>query len=469
MNHQGNIGVSRRELLSRTAQISALGISSSYALGLNALGSLAAQNAESGYKALVCIFMLGGNDHANTLIPYDQSNYAKYFSARGGKAGVAIEQAALKHTRIPAPRNQTLTDNQELALAPELRFLKALYDQGQLSPILNVGPLLAPITKAQFESNDTARFPRPEDLFAHNHQQTTWQSFDVQRLFGWGGHLGEMVRSQNSNAMFTAMTPSGTSLLLSGESSTSYRIGTSGAPIIRGISGSLYGSGTASNALNSILKQSSTHLLENDYAKINARAIEFGEFVNSALERAPSFTSFGEGNSLAAQLSTVAKIIASRDVIGNKRQIFLVTQGGYDTHSNQRARHSALLSELDQAIQQFQNAMISLNVSDQVTAFTASDFGRTLSPNGDGTDHGWGGHQFVFGGAVNGGQFYGVAPKISLDSDGQVGRGRLIPSVSNDQYVSTLARWFGLDGGQVAELVPNIGRFDSSNLGFMKQ
>lgn len=461
--------ISRRAFLRRSSQLAAAGAASSYAMGLAGIGEAAAFNAGGGYKALVCVFLLGGNDHANTLIPYDQLNYNRYFAIRGGSGNdenIAIARSALASQVLNPSGNQTLTDNQVLALAPTMPRMKARFDQGVMAPLLNVGPLIQPLTRAQYD----AGAPRPAKLFSHNDQQSTWQSSQPEgSITGWGGRMGDLALAGNDpNSMFTAISATGNSVFLSGEEAIPYQIGPNGATLITPLeSGRLFGSSAGSNALRTLLTQHTNHVFQTDYANVNARSIQFGSFVNNALDTAGVNTSF-PGSSLGAQLQVVARLIAARQAFGVQRQVFFVSTGGYDTHDGLIGTHEGLLGGLDAALDAFYSATVELGVANRVTTFTASDFGRTLASNGDGTDHGWGSHHFILGGDVTGGRFYGRAPEISVDGNDQVGRGRLLPGVAVDEYSATLAKWFGVSASELPIISPNLGNFNNPDLGFMK-
>ncbi|MEM7666717.1 MAG: DUF1501 domain-containing protein [Pseudomonadota bacterium] len=445
-------------------------MATSYGLGLAGLGDLAAQSSHSDYKALVCVFLYGGNDHANTLIPFDPANYAEYERLRGGREGVALPRDQLAAQVLSVPEGQTLTDSIQYALAPAMPRLKSLYDQGQMAALLNVGPLLAPLTRAQYESSNTSAFPRPPKLFSHNDQQASWQAFAPEGADqGWGGRLADIGMSANSNSMFTAMNVTGNAVFLNGSNASSFKLSARGPIKMYGIERQLYGQNTASSALREIIGVSNGNVLASDYAQVTSRSIMYSDFILDALKNAPSSTKFGSGSSLQAQLSMVAQLVSARHNLGVTRQVFLVSMGGFDNHANLTSKHQGLLGELDTALHKFQSAISGLGLQDQVTTFTASDFGRTLVSNGRGTDHGWGGHHFIVGGGVNGSAFYGTAPHVSDRTDDQVGRGRLLPTTSVDEYAATLAVWFGVSPSDVGYVAPNIGRFGNSDLGFMRR
>ncbi len=466
--------LSRRAFMRRSGQLAGAGVASSYALGLAGIGEAAAFSSAGGYKALVCVFLYGGNDHGNTLIPYDTANYDRYAAIRGGQGqqggGIAIPRANLAPTVLNPSGNQTLTDDIQYALAPTMPRLKARFDQGAMAPLLNVGPLIVPLTRAQYDSRNNASFPRPAKLFSHNDQQSTWQSSQPEgSVTGWGGRMGDLAQSSNTNSMFTLMNATGNAVFMTGETAAPYKVSNNGATLFRGLDrGRVYRSQSASAALDSLLRASNGNVLEADYSMINARSIEYGGFISDALENTTVSTDFGQGNRLADQLSVVARLIAARNRLGVTRQVFMVGMGGFDNHDGLIGRHDGLLDQVDFALDAFYQATLDLGISEQVATFTASDFGRTLASNGDGSDHGWGSHHFIVGGGVNGGRFYGTAPQVSVDSDDQVGRGRLLPTASVDEYSSTLAQWFGVSSSELPSIAPNIGRFASPDLGFMQ-
>ncbi|MBK8188636.1 MAG: DUF1501 domain-containing protein [Cellvibrio sp.] len=468
--------MTRRAFLKRASTLSMMGIGAPLALNLAGIGEAAAFEAND-YKALVCVFLFGGNDHANTLIPFDTTNYDLYSTIRGGGAGrtaggIALGHDSLAATALTTLTPQTLTNNIQYALSPELKSLATLFNSGKAAVQLNIGPLLTPLTLAQYNSPDRVRYPLPPKLFSHNDQQSIWQALNSEGATrGWGGYMGDLALSSNNISTLTCISASGNAVFLAGNNALQYQISPSGAIPIWAAKGSAFNSSSVSNALKQLITQSSAHLWENELATVTKRSMDLEESVNAALNPVNLSTSFdrdSKKNSLADQLKVVARLISARDVLGAKRQVFFVSLGGFDTHDGLNENHPRLLAQVDEAISAFYQATVELGVSEKVTSFTASDFGRTLASNGDGSDHGWGGHHFVVGGAVNGGQFYGTAPQISLNSDDQVGQGRLLPSTSVDQLAATLASWFGANTSEINSILPNVSRFASSNLGFMK-
>lgn len=455
-----NGGLARRAFLQRAGQLGIAGIATPWALNLAALGEAAAFTA-SDYKALVCVFLYGANDHGNTLVPFDAANYAKYAAIR---TGIATPQASLAATLLkPAT---ALPGGMQLALAPELVKLMPIFDAGKLAVQLNVGPLIQPTTLAQYKAKSV---PLPPKLFSHNDQQSVWQSSAPEgSVTGWGGRMGDLALSNNSNAAFSCISVTGNAVYLAGQAAVPYQVSTSGAVPVNGVKNGVYGSAACGAALNTLITQSSTQVLENEHARVTARAIASESQVSSALASVPAFTTtFTAGNSLASQLQTVAKLIAARNALGTKRQVFMVSMGGFDLHDNLPTQHPGLLTQVADALSSFYNATVELGISEKVTAFTASDFGRTLSSNGDGSDHGWGSHHFVLGGAVKGQQFYGTAPAIAVNGPDDVGQGRLLPSTSVDQFAATLASWFGVSGTDLNLVVPNLANYSNKNIGFV--
>jgi uncharacterized protein (DUF1501 family) len=456
----------RRAFLKRAGAVSALGAGAPLALNLAAAGDAAAFTATD-YKAIVCVFLFGGNDHGNTVVPYDATNYALYEKIRGE---VALKRADLAATAITPKAAQTLTDNLQYALAPQLTALKALWDSGQCAVQLNIGPLAAPTTLAQYKSADRKKNPLPPKLFSHNDQQSVWQALGEEgTTIGWGGRLGDLAMSSNGTSSLTCISAAGNSVFVSGDTVLPYQISPGGVSPVYSATYDFYGTSMAST-MKTLITQRSSNILEDAFAGVTQRGLDLQFLVANALKPITIATPFnidGQDNRLADQLSIVAKLIAARGTLGSKRQVFFVSLGGFDNHDGLLKDHGPLLAKVNEAIGQFYKATVELGVQNNVTTFTASDFGRTLASNGDGSDHGWGAHHFIVGGAVKGGQFYGKAPSISITSDDQVGEGRLLPTTSVDQYAATLARWFGVSDSELPTVLPRIGNFATSNLGFM--
>jgi len=466
--------LTRRAFFTRAAALAGLGAAAPMALNLAAAGEAAAMDT-SDYKALVCVFFYGGNDYANTVVPYDLPNYDLYNEIRGGgpgrtRGGIALGHGELSGTVLHPLTPQTLTNDIAYALAPEMTGMAALFNAGRAAIQLNVGPLIVPLTLAQYNSGDKA-YPLPPKLFSHNDQQSVWQALGSEgATVGWGGRMGDYALASNGTSMLTCISASGNAVFVSGNQALQYQISPDGAIPIWPAKGWVFNSGEASNVLKTLITQPRTHIFENEFTKVTQRSMDLEGVVNTALAPVALGTDFhpsGKPNTLADQLKIVARLIGARSSLGSKRQVFFVSMGGFDTHDNLMEDHGGLMAGFSEAVTAFYNATVELGVADRVTTFTASDFGRTLASNGNGSDHGWGSHHFVIGGAVRGGQYYGTAPHISLDTDDQVGQGRLLPSTSVDQMAATLARWFGLSNGEISAILPNIGSFATSDMGFM--
>jgi len=458
----------RRAFLRRLGQLGLAGSAAPWAINLAAIGEAAAFSAD-GYKALVCVFLYGGNDNGNTLIPYDSASHADYATAR---QSLAIARANLAGTVLTG---SGLPAGREYALAPQLAPLKPLFDARRLALQLNVGPLRVPTTLEQYRARSV---PLPPKLFSHNDQQSVWQSSAAEgAVKGWGGRLGDLALAGNGgSALFTCLSVTGNAVFLSGEHALAYQIGAGGAVAIKGVTqdDGMYGAQACREALRTLITEPRAQVLESELNRITARSLDSHAVLAGAL--ATSVGQFdtvlpdlvdGRRRTLNQQLKMVARLIAARGQLGPRRQVFLVSLGGFDNHDNLMDRHPALLTELGAGLAGFQQALDSLGVGPQVTTFTASDFGRTLVSNGDGSDHGWGSHHFVLGGAVRGGAFYGQAPQAVLNGPEDVGQGRLLPTTAVDQYAATLARWFGVSDTELPLVAPAIGQFGTRDLGFL--
>ena len=437
------------------------GAAAPFVTNLAAIGEAAAATA-SDYKALVCVFLYGGNDYANTLPNYDQASYDLYYAQR---SNIAHGREALAATALtPA---EALPDGRQYALAPTMASLLPVWAAGKLATVLNVGTLIRPTTKDQYQQLSV---PLPPKLFSHNDQQSFWQATSPEgATSGWGGRMGDLLQSGNSMAATTCITVGGNAVFLAGRQAVQYAMGTSG-PVGLTANASLFGSSAASGALKSLMTgTNSAFNFANEHGKVSRRALDTYATVNGALASAPvaNFTGFPTGNTLADQLKMVARMISIAPQIGAKRQVFFVSLGSFDHHDALVSAHGGLTAKLADAMSAFYASLTALGVADKVTTFTASDFGRTLTSNDDGSDHGWGSHHFVMGGAVKGGRFYGTAPAVGNGTQDDVGQGRLLPTTSVDQYAATLASWFGVSAGDLTTVVPNIGNFGSANLGFV--
>lgn len=462
MNHFPQVpadSASRRAFLRRGAALSLAAGATPWALSLAAMGEAAAATATD-YKALVCVFLYGGNDHANTLVPYDQPSYDSY---RGFRSNIALDRNALAATVLtPAT---PLSAGQQFALAPGLAPLLPVFNAGKMAAVLNVGTLVQPTTKAQYSARSV---PLPPKLFSHNDQQSFWQASSPEgATSGWGGRMGDLFAAANGNATFTCVSVAGNAVFLSGATAVQYQVSSTGSVPVNGIKNALFGSTACSSALQGLMTSTRTHVLENEHTRVARRSIDANDQLSAALAGASVATPFPAGNPLASQLNLVARMIAARNSLGAKRQVFLVSLGGFDTHDTLATTHPGLMSAVGEALAAFYQASVELGVANQVTTFTASDFGRTLLSNTDGSDHGWGGMQFVLGGSVLGRSFVGTPPVLANNGPDDVGQGRLLPSISVEQFGATLSSWFGVSQTDQALVLPNLGNFSNRNLGFM--
>jgi uncharacterized protein (DUF1501 family) len=434
----------------------------------------AAAPIASDYKAIVCLFLQGGNDANNLIIP-NASEYAAYATAR---SNLAIPQSAL------LPITPRTPDGRSWGLHPAVAELQGLFNSGKAAFVTNVGTLVYPTTKAQYTA---ASVPLPPQLFSHSDQQVQWQHSvpDKPSITGWGGRIADLVNTFNtSDQISMSISIAGKNTFQVGNLVSQYVIGTGGATTLAGSTTNLAPTnldGIRFRAQKDIFALSQPGLFETAFGSASGDAIVSSDLLNTVLAAAapiatPFPTNPGTTNltSAAAQLRTVARLISASPTLGLKRQIFFVQLGGWDLHAAQLAiadpttgAHAGLLQQISQAVKAFYDATVELGVANQVTTFTASDFGRTFRSNGDGSDHGWGSHAFVVGGAVKGTDIYGKMPTLAINGPDDTGLGRWIPTTSVDEYAATLATWFGVSATNLPTVLPNIGRFAKPNLGFL--
>lgn len=456
---------SRRTFLRRTCcSIGAAALSASLKpFGL--MNALAQGAQPSDYKALVCIFLYGGNDGNNMVVPYDVSEYNAYAAVRGAATagGLAIARESL----LPITPSST---GRQFGFHPNLPEMQALWSQGKLGVLCNVGTLAEPITKAQYQGGGA---DRPLSLFSHNDQQLQWQTAiadDLSRT-GWGGRLADRLDSVNAGAQVPMIiSVAGSSLFNTGASSRPLSIPSSGSFTLSGFSTSAASTARLTSVQELLTYDRETQLVDS-VAGISAQAIATSQTINPIITNTASSVQplfAGQTSSISKQLLQVAKIIEARATLGSKRQIFFCSLGGFDTHNNQIYTQMSLFSQLAPALKSFYDATVQLGVASQVTSFTLSDFGRTFKPaSGGGTDHAWGNHHLIIGGAVRGGDLYGAFPTLALKGPDDVSdEGRWLPTIAVDQYAATLATWFGVSSSDLPIVTPNIGRFSSPNLGF---
>lgn len=467
--------LTRRGVLQTLCGGALTGVVAPWALNLSALATATAADVDD-YKALVCLFQLGGNDQDNTVVPYDAVSYGRYAAIRGrGASTIAIARSQLDDTVLrPAT---ALPGERVYALHPSLRGLAELFNKGRAAIQLNVGPLIAPLTRAQYEAGDR-RVAVPPKLFSHNDQQSTTQAAAPEGLsLGYGGRMGDALVARNRYNLLTAISvDSGNPVFLAGMGVAAYQMTVQGTLPIHPV---VSESGPLSTALAALLQAPRRHVLEEAYSQVLRQSLAANSIVSAALGgyKPPDEVPF-----LSKQLRLVVRMAAANAALGLKRQVFFIQQTSYDTHGSQTALHSRLMAELSVAVVDFQNEASAAGLTDKLTLFTASDFGRTLTSNGDGTDHGWGGHHFMVGGAVKGQAFYGTPPPISIGNSSSpedqwhVGQGRLLPSTSVAQFMATFARWMDVPADKLAAVIPDLSNFGAAvgrpdypiDMGFMR-
>ena len=530
---------SRRDAL---IHLAALGAAAPLALNLAAIGHASAQTAgpTSPYKALVCIFLQGGNDSNNMLLATDPGSFNQYWAARNlgtdpialmppGTTPVPVGQVSPVTKRAVTSASQpehwggvlpikpataqlvpgankvsSASAVRTFAVHPMLSNVQSLFASGRLAAIANVGTLLMPLTKTDYQKPGPTTLI-PQRLFSHSDQQSAWQSGHVEgSATGWGGLIGDTFAASSPSALtFSAITTAGNTVFLAGSSTRPFRVNfgknraTAQTISLLSASGVYNQSSVLLSELRAGLQEASlgvgdSNFLVVDYAAAVARSISSSVVYDTALGAmggaytlvpAPSpFTDPISGkvidNTLADQLQAVAETAAAHALLGVRRQVFFVQYGSFDTHDGENPRQGLLLAQLDHALSYFDSVLAKLGMGDQVTAFTASDFNRTFTTNGDGTDHAWGGHHFVMGGAVKGGDIYGTYPTLGIDrvatsstpafaNPDAVGNA-LIPTTSVDVYMATMGSWMGVTADQLKVIFPNLGRFAKPNLGFMR-
>ena len=458
----------RRQFLGRLGLLAGVGAAAPWAIELASLAGSAGDSATPGtslqdYRALVCVFLYGGNDQWNTFVPTDPAGHAAYTSGRSGIARGLDEV-------LPISPVDGFDGAGSFGFAPELGRVRALFDAGDAAVVANVGTLVTPLDKVGY----TAGQPRPPQLFSHNDQQSYWQAGAVEgAASGWGGRIADFVLDGNGdNSLFTSVSAAGNAIMMSGRNALQYQVSSRGVTTLRT---DQFAADSIDAGLRAVMEQQRPGLFPSAYADTTRRGLLAADDLAAALDEAVSIDlgSFfavdsptGPASQLASQMEIVARLIAAgKNTLGLRRQVFFVGLGGFDNHSRLLADHLPLLEALDVGLAGFHAATTALGVADRVTTFTASDFGRSLLSNGDGTDHGWGGHHLVVGGAVRGNRVIGAVPAIGDDGPDDVGQGRLLPTISVDQYAATLGRWLGVGEGDLAAVAPNLGNFAERDLG----
>jgi uncharacterized protein (DUF1501 family) len=525
----------RRAFLRHASALAGLGAAAPLGLSLATIGQAAAQSSQSDYRALVCVFLPGGNDAYNTMLATDADSWPHYANHRNPSLrnindgspsialmapGTAPDLAAALSTPerlggvLPIAHSATGAHaSRQFALHPMLGQLHSIHGQGRLAVLANVGPLKRPLSKADYEGVA----PRPAKLFSHNDQQSTWQSFSPEGAdAGWGGRMGDLLMSLNGTGAeapliqrsFTCMAPGNQSLWLAGQQVRALQTGVTGLSSLTNGSSVLSDAGVQQAMLAMMGTQAPDNLFAADHQATVLRAVtantlmgsmlgaqsssgggntpwatagQFNPWVDPMLKYTSPIDLQPRFNYLSLQLQMVARLIDANRLggLGIKRQVFMVTLGGFDLHDNHNRDHADRLAQLDHGLAYFDRVLSGMPSGDmrqQVTTFTASEFGRSLTSNGDGTDHGWGSHHFIMGGAVSSADVYGRYPQLAtanaqgvFDSPDLIQNGVMLPSTSVDQYANTLGRWMGVSDSNLLDVLPNLKQFDASSrdLGFL--
>jgi uncharacterized protein (DUF1501 family) len=525
----------RRAFLRHASALAGLGAAAPLGLSLATMGQAAAQSTQSDYRALVCVFLYGGNDAYNTVLATDADSWPHYANHRNpslrnindGSPSIALMAPSTAPDLTAAlgtperlggvlpisTSGQGAQANRQFGLHPMLGRLQGIYGQGRLAALANVGPLKRPLSKADYAGTAA----RPAKLYSHNDQQSTWQSFSPEGAdAGWGGRMGDLLMSLNGTGThapliqrsFTCMSPGNQSLWLAGEQVKSLQTGITGLSSLTGGSTVLSDAGVQQAMLAMMGAQTPDNLFAAEHQATVQRAVAastlmngilgglsssngantpwatpgmFNPWADPMLQYTSPINSQPRFNPLSLQLQMVARLIDANRLgqLGIKRQVFMVTLGGFDLHDNHNRDHSDRLAQLDHGLAYFDQVLSGMPSGDmrqQVTTFTASEFGRSLTSNGDGTDHGWGGHHFIMGGAVSSPDVYGRYPQLAtadaqglFDSPDLLQNGVMLPSTSVDQYAYTLGRWMGVSESNLLDILPNLNQFDASarDLGFL--
>ena len=435
-----------------------LGSASVASLALRPFGLLPAMaQSSSNYRALVCVFLFGGNDSNNTIVPMDDVNYQAYLKLRGA--------LALQPSDLTPPVYSA--QNAPYAFHGSLAELASMFANKELAVVANVGSLVQPTTRSQYQAQAA---PVPLNLFSHSDQQLQWQTAIAKgnSPTGWAGRAADIVASQNSSKFPTFMSVAGNSLMGTGVSTQPVALNPGGNLDLQGFN-TTTASQIRKGALQNLLTANTGVKLVQAANGVLGDSLADAQALDAALAGAGSLSTVFPNTGIGQQLKQIAVIIKARNSLGMNRQIFFASLGGFDTHTGEINTHKTLYPQLSQALAAFSKALDELGTQDDVTTFTESDFSRTFqTTSGDGSDHAWGSHHLVMGGAVKGGDIYGAFPTFALGGpDDADTRGRWIPTLSIDQYGATLCSWFGITDSQLTSVFPNLGNFSTRNLGFL--
>lgn len=441
----------RRAFLGQ-ASCAAVGTTALYSTVLN-MGMFNAMAGVAGpgdYKGLVCLFLSGGADSFNMIVPRGDAEYAEYANIR--------RDLALPQTDLLPVTPQT-SDGREYGFHPGMVELQGLFEQGNLAVVNNVGTLVAPMTLDEFRNGQVRP---PLGLFSHSDQQMHWQSSlpDQRSTVGWAGRMSDILGSLNtSDNISMNISLSGTNIFQSGTVTNIYTIGANGSQGIRDYDGTSESAIIRTNAIDGLLGMTYQNLFERTFAVRMAGAIRAHVDFSAAIEAVPPFQTVFSDTNISRRFEMIARTIAAREALGMRRQTFFLDAGGWDHHDELITQQDAMLPQISAALSEFQAALTEIGIQDDVVTFTASDFARTLTSNGRGSDHAWGGNCLVMGGAVRGGEFYGAYPELYEGNDRDTGRGRLIPTMGVDEYFAELALWFGIARPDLELVLPNVARF----------
>ena len=417
-----------------------------------------AQASSPEYRALVCVFLFGGNDSNNMIVPVDDANFKTYSSIRGNLALSAADLTGTVYTK---------TGSAPYAFHSNLSELASLFTNKELAVVANVGSLVQPTTRAQYQAQAT---PVPVNLFSHSDQQLQWQTSipSGHSPTGWAGRAADLVAAQNLSNFPAFFSVAGNSLMGTGAATQPVTLSPGQSLDLKGFNTSA-ASEARRDALQNLLTTETGLQLVQAANGVMSNSIADATALDAALLKSTPLTTMFPKTGLGAQLQQVAQIIQVRDSLGMRRQIFFASLGGFDTHTGEINTHKQLYPQLSQALAAFNSAMSELGTENDVTTFTESDFSRTFQPtSGDGSDHAWGSHHLVMGGAVQGGEIYGTFPAFQLGGpDDADTRGRWIPTLAIDQYGATLCSWFGIDSADLPKVFPNFANFGSKTLSFL--